>query len=94
MQAGLTTRRLTLREIFSSRMGFLASKNVIFALFDSAPSASLAAPGNASGGLTTFDDGSTRSAEYDRKIVKPLSLVRPCFGVGHGTLAHSVLRLI
>jgi hypothetical protein len=90
MQAGPTTPRLTLREIFSSRTAFLASKNAIFALFDSAPSVSLAAPGNASGGLTTFDDGSTRSAEYDRKIVKPLSLVRLWFGFGQGTLTHSV----
>jgi hypothetical protein len=43
MQAGLTRRRLTLREIFSSRMVFLAFKNVLFVLFDSAPSVSLAA---------------------------------------------------
>jgi hypothetical protein len=34
-QAGLTNRRLTLREIFSSRELFLASKNVLFALFNS-----------------------------------------------------------
>jgi hypothetical protein len=39
MQAGLTPRRLRLRgEIFSSRMAFLVSKNVIFMLFNSAPS--------------------------------------------------------
>jgi virulence-associated protein VapD len=43
MQAGLTRRRLTLREIFSLRMVFLASKNVLFVLFDSAPSVSFAA---------------------------------------------------
>jgi transposase-like protein/IS1 family transposase len=43
MQAGLTRRRLTLREIFSSRMVFRASKNVLFVLFDSAPSDSVAA---------------------------------------------------
>jgi IS1 family transposase len=43
MQAGLTRRRLTLREIFSSRMVFLASGNVLFTLFDSPPSVSLAA---------------------------------------------------
>jgi hypothetical protein len=43
MQAGLTRRRLTLKDIFSSRMVFLASKNVLFVLFDSAPSVSLAA---------------------------------------------------
>ena len=43
MQAGLTRRRLTLREIFSSRMVFRASKNVLFALFDSVPSVSVAA---------------------------------------------------
>ena len=43
MQAGLTRRRLTLREIFSSRMVFRGSKNVLFALFDSVPSAKVAA---------------------------------------------------
>jgi IS1 family transposase len=42
-QAGLTSRALTLREIFSSRLLFVASKKVIFALFDSAPSVSVAA---------------------------------------------------
>jgi hypothetical protein len=31
VQAGLSTRRLTLREIFSSRIAFLVSKNVRFA---------------------------------------------------------------
>ena len=43
MQAGLTRRRLTLREIFSSRMVFRASNNVLFVLFDSVPSVSVAA---------------------------------------------------
>ena len=43
MQAGLTRRRLTLREIFSSRMVFRASNNVLFALLDSVPSVSGAA---------------------------------------------------
>jgi hypothetical protein len=33
-QAGLTKRALTLREIFSSRELFVASKNVLFALFE------------------------------------------------------------
>ena len=42
MQAGLTRRQLTLREIFSSRMVFRAN-NVLFALFDSVPSVSVAA---------------------------------------------------
>jgi hypothetical protein len=36
MQAGLTTRRLTFREIFSSTMHFLALQNVTFVFFDSA----------------------------------------------------------
>jgi hypothetical protein len=36
MQAGLTSRRLTLREIFSSAMHFLALRNVTFVFFDSA----------------------------------------------------------
>jgi transposase-like protein/IS1 family transposase len=36
-QAGLTKRALTLREIFSSRELFLASKKVIFVLFDTTP---------------------------------------------------------
>jgi len=35
-QAGLTERALTLREIFSSRLLFVVSRNVIFGLFDSA----------------------------------------------------------
>ena len=43
MQAGLTRRRLTLREIFSSKLLFVASKDVIFALFDSASSVRIAA---------------------------------------------------
>ena len=43
MQAGLARRRLTLREIFSSRMVFRASKHVLFALFDSLPSVKVAA---------------------------------------------------
>jgi hypothetical protein len=38
MQAGLTRRRLTLRGIFSSRIVFRASKNVLFLFFNSAPS--------------------------------------------------------
>ena len=59
MQAGLTRRGLTLREIFSSRMVFLASKNVLFALFDSVPSGQCRYSANASGGLATIDDGST-----------------------------------
>jgi transposase-like protein len=33
-QAGLTKRALTFREIFSSRLLFLTSKNVLFALFE------------------------------------------------------------
>jgi IS1 family transposase len=36
MQAGLTTRRLTFREIFSSTMHFGALRNVMFVFFDSA----------------------------------------------------------
>jgi hypothetical protein len=35
-RAGLTTRRLTFREIFSSAMHFLALQNVTFVFFDSA----------------------------------------------------------
>ena len=34
MQAGLTNAALTLREIFSSRLLFVASKNVLFVLFE------------------------------------------------------------
>ena len=41
MQAGLTRRRLTLREIFSSRLFFVGSKDVLFALFDSIPPVSV-----------------------------------------------------
>jgi hypothetical protein len=43
MQAGLTRRQLMFREIFEAGIAFLASKNVLFALFDSAPSGSVAA---------------------------------------------------
>jgi len=43
MQAGLTRRQLTFREIFEAGIAFLASNNVLFALFDSAPSVSVAA---------------------------------------------------
>jgi hypothetical protein len=35
MQAGLAKRRLTIREIFSSTMHFLALRNVTFLFFDS-----------------------------------------------------------
>ena len=42
-QAGLTSRALTLREIFSSRLFFVGSKDVLLALFDSVPSVSVAA---------------------------------------------------
>jgi hypothetical protein len=45
MQAGLNRRQLTLREIFSLRMLFLATKNVLFALFDSAALVSLTTRG-------------------------------------------------
>jgi hypothetical protein len=34
MQAGLTTRRLIFRKIFSSTMHFLARRNVTFVFFD------------------------------------------------------------
>jgi hypothetical protein len=37
-QAGLTSRALTLREIFSSRLFFVGSKDVLLALFDSVSS--------------------------------------------------------
>lgn len=36
MQAGLATRRLTFREIFSSTMLFLALRDVTFVFFDTA----------------------------------------------------------
>ena len=42
MQAELNNRALTLREVFSSKMVFLALKNVIF-VFEEAPSVSVAA---------------------------------------------------
>ena len=44
-QAGLTSRALTLREIFSSRLLFVASKDVIFALFKTARLVSFPSPG-------------------------------------------------
>src|SRR5262249_32776633 len=43
MQAGLTQRQLTFREIFEAGMTFLALKNLLFALFEAAPSLSVAA---------------------------------------------------
>jgi len=52
---GLTKRALTLREIFSSKLLFVASKDVVFAL--SVRQHTCLA--NASGGLATLDDGST-----------------------------------
>ena len=42
-QAGLTSRALTLREIFSSRLFFVGSKDVLLALFDSVSSVRVAA---------------------------------------------------
>src|SRR5262245_2011649 len=45
MQAGLTRRRLTFREIFETGINFLASENVLVALFDPAASVSSAARG-------------------------------------------------
>ena len=51
MQAGLTRRRLTLREIFSSRELFVASTNVLFALFETARPVSFPTRGVGSGGL-------------------------------------------
>jgi len=39
-QAGLTNRALTLREVFASRELFLTSKNLAFALFETASSVS------------------------------------------------------
>ena len=44
-QAGLTKRALTLREIFSSRELFVASKNVLLALFETARPVSFAIRG-------------------------------------------------
>jgi IS1 family transposase len=46
-QAGLTNRTLTLREIFSSKLLFLGSKNIVFVLFDSAPQVTFAGRGRA-----------------------------------------------
>jgi hypothetical protein len=42
MHAGLTRRQLVFREIFEAGIAFLASNNVLFVLFDSAPSVSVA----------------------------------------------------
>jgi IS1 family transposase len=41
--SGLTRRQLTFREIFEAGLAFLALKNVLFALFDWAPSVSVSA---------------------------------------------------
>jgi hypothetical protein len=45
MQAGVSNRTLTLREIFSSRMFLLMPKNVLFALFETDRPISFAVPG-------------------------------------------------
>ena len=58
MQAGLTRRQLTFREIFDAGIAFLASKNVLFALRNG-PAGQFPYSGSASGGLATIDDGST-----------------------------------
>jgi hypothetical protein len=59
MQAGLTTRRLTFREIFSSTMHFLALRNVTFVFFDSALLVDVDHSRLSMGGVTTLDGGST-----------------------------------
>lgn len=43
MQAGLTGRQLKLREILEAGTAFLASKGLLFVLFDSVPTVSVAA---------------------------------------------------
>ena len=43
MQAGLTRRQLVFREIFEAGITFLPSQNVVFVLFDSAPSVTVTA---------------------------------------------------
>jgi IS1 family transposase len=58
-QAGLTDRALTLREIFSSRLLFVVSRNVLFELFDSDASVGFHIRGVRLGRLATIDDGST-----------------------------------
>jgi hypothetical protein len=60
-QAGLTSRALTLRKIFSSRLFFVRSKDVLFTLFDSVSSVRVAAWRMALAALATLDDGSTDS---------------------------------
>ncbi len=58
MQAGLTRRRLTFREIFETGIAFLASKNVLFALFKKARPVSFPIRGVP----LAIDDGSTDQA--------------------------------
>ena len=43
LQAGLVKRGLTLKKIFETGIAFLASKNALFSLFDSAQAVSVAA---------------------------------------------------
>jgi hypothetical protein len=45
MQAGLTRRQLTFRDIFEAGIAFPASKNMLFARFDWVPPVSVAARG-------------------------------------------------
>ena len=59
MQAGLTRRRLTLREIFSSRMVVRAVEECSIRALRLGPVRQRSCLANASGGLATLDDGST-----------------------------------
>jgi hypothetical protein len=78
-QAGLTSRALTLRGIFSSRLLFVASKNVLFSLFETARPVSFPIRASTSGGLATVDDGGTANTENepsDRHYLQKVSFGR------------------
>lgn len=69
MQAGLTPRRLTFREIFSSRIHFLARRNVTFVFFDSTFVGQCGRFTPFYGRVTTLDGGSTTQRPNQRQSI-------------------------
>ena len=69
MQAGLTRRRLTLREIFSSRMALSGVEECSIRALRLGSVGQRGCLANASGGLATLDDGSTNlDVQYTRRL--------------------------
>jgi hypothetical protein len=77
MQAGLTRRRLTLREIFSSKLLVVAAKDVPICAVRNGSVGQFPESGSASGGLATIDDGSTDDEpawKFCADMSRPLAL--------------------